>query len=383
MNVLMLYNLFDVKSDRKKRKTINFTDYFWVAKLIYILGIGSCFMIRFGIAGIPLTSKGRTFIESVEDAHNLGLNALEVQLLRVNVEESPALEYAGMNPRDIESSIIVDVLRQDEDGNYVGIGIDSVIEEDDIVQELFWNMARNYDDLIDGGKLAKELDVKLSMHAPYYMELLSEEEMGDKSYNHLKWTLMMGKAMTAHRVVTHTGFYSGSKKDSLKRAIDVYTEISQKYSPEHGYPYIGVESSGKTEIFGTTAELVSLAKKVKDIEPVLNFPHVHSINGGSLIEVKDFDAVISEFSKYAKDDLYAEFAGVQYQDHNEEKLTAIKHGDLKFETLAESLIDYDSDMTIISSSPLLEHDAQYMDLIYLRALSKKYQKKAAVKKTVA
>ncbi len=340
-------------------------------------------MIRFGIAGIPLTSKGRTFIESVEDAHNLGLNALEVQLLRVNVEESPALEYAGMNPRDIESSIIVDVLRQDEDGNYVGIGIDSVIEEDDIVQELFWNMARNYDDLVDGGKLAKELDVELSMHAPYYMELLSDEEMGDKSYNHLKWTLMIGKAMTAHRVVTHTGFYNGSKKDSLKRAIDVYSDISQKYSPEQGYPYIGVESSGKTEIFGTTTELISLVKKVKDIEPVLNFPHVHSINGGSLIEVKDFDAVISEFSKYAKGDLYAEFAGVEYQDHNEEKLTAIKHGDLKFETLAESLIDFDSDMTMISSSPLLEHDSQYMNLIYLRALSKKYQKKAAVKKTVS
>ena len=383
MNRLMLFNLFDVASGVKRLKILAFAGLSKIRKLIYILGICSCFMIRFGIAGIPLTSKGRTFIESVEDAHNLGLNALEVQLLRVNVEETPALEYAGMNPRDIESSIIVDVLRQNEDGNYVGIGIESVIEEDDIVQELFWNMARNYEDLIDGGKLAKELDVKLSMHAPYYMELLQEDEMGDKSYNHLKWTLMIGKAMTAHRVVTHTGFYVGSKKDSLKRAIDVYADLSEKYSPEQGYPYLGVEASGKTEIFGTTTELISLAKKVKGIEPILNFPHLHSINTGSLIEVKDFDAAISEFSKYAKGDLYTEFAGVEYQDHNEEKLTAIKHGDLKFETLAESLIDFDSDMTIISSSPLLEHDAQYMNLIYLRALSKKFQKKAAVKKTVA
>ena len=341
-------------------------------------------MIRFGIAGIPLTSKGRTFIESVEDAHNLGLNALEVQLLRVNVEESPALDFAGLNPRDIDSSIIVDVLRQDENGNYQGIGIDTVIEEDDIVQELFWNMARNYEDLIDGGKLAKELDVKLSMHAPYYMELLQEEEMGDKSYNHLKWTLMIGKAMMAHRVITHTGFYNGTKKDSLKKAAEIYEDISTRYSPEDGYPYVGVESSGKTEIFGTVSELISLAKKVKNIEPILNFPHVHSVNGGSLIEVKDFDAVISDFSKYAKGDLYTEFSGVEYQEHNEEKLTAIKHGDLKFETLAEALVDYDKDMNIISSSPLLEHDAQYMNLIYLRALSKKFQKKAAaVKKTVA
>ncbi len=67
------------------------------------------FMIRFGVAGIPLTSKGRTFIESVEDANNLGLNALEVQLLRVNVEERPALEYNGLSPRDVDTSIIVDI----------------------------------------------------------------------------------------------------------------------------------------------------------------------------------------------------------------------------------------------------------------------------------
>ena len=55
-------------------------------------------MIRYGIAGIPLTSKGRTFVESVEDAANIGLNALEVQLLRVNVQENQVLEYSGMLP---------------------------------------------------------------------------------------------------------------------------------------------------------------------------------------------------------------------------------------------------------------------------------------------
>ena len=76
---------------------------------------------------------------------------------------------------------------------------------------------------------------------------------------------------------------------------------------------------------------------------------------GELIEIKDFEALISEFSKYSKGDLYMEFAGVEYEDNNETKLTAIKHGDLKFETLTEALIDYDGDSTIISSSPLLEH----------------------------
>ncbi len=339
-------------------------------------------MIRFGIAGIPLTSKGRTFIESVEDTHTLGLNALEVQLLRVNVEERPALDYAGMRPRDVDSTIIVDVLREDENGTYSGIGIDTVIEEDDIVQELFWNMARNYEDLRDGGELAKELDVRLSIHAPYYMDLLNQGEMAERSYNHLKWALIIGKAIQAKRVITHTGFYAEPKKDSLKIASRVYTDLSKSYSTESGYPVIGVETSGKSEIFGSVSDVISLAKKVKEIEPILNFPHVHSLNGGSLIEVKDFDAVISEFLKFAKGDLYTEFAGVDYTDHMEKKLMAIKHGDLKFETLAESLSVLDDDVTVISSSPLLEHDSQYMNIMYLRAVSKKFQKKAQLKKVV-
>ncbi len=336
-------------------------------------------MIRFGIAGIPLTSKGRTFVESVEDAHGLGLNALEVQLLRVNVQERPALDYSGMLPKDVEESIIVNILRQDEEGNYKSVGIDTAIDENDIVQELFWNMARNYSEIKEGGELARELDVELSIHAPYYMDLLDAGEMSERSYNHIKWSLMIARGMMAKRVITHTGFYHGTKKESLNRAIDVYTSISKEFNPSSGFPYIGVETSGKEEIFGAVPEIVALAKKVPTIEPILNFAHVHSLGGGSLIEVKDFSDVISTFEKFKKGDLYTEFSGVEYEGHSEVKLTAIKHGDLKFETLSEYLSSYQNDITIISSSPLLEHDAQYMNIILLRSIAKKLQKKESKK----
>ncbi len=340
-------------------------------------------MIRFGIAGIPLTSKGRTFVDSVEDSHNLGLNALEVQLLRVNIEDRPALDYAGKTPRDIDESIVVNVLRMDENGNYLSVGIDTVIEEDDIVQELFWNMAKNYDEIAEGGELAKELDVQLSLHAPYYMDLLDDSEMGEKSYNHLKWSLIIGKGMGARRVVTHTGFHKASKKESLNRAVKVYSRITGELSPSSGFPYVAVETSGKSEVFGTVADLAFVAKKVKDIEPIMNFPHIHSATGGSLRDVKDFEPLISEFKKYSKGDLYAEFSGVEYEEGSEVKLTAIKHGDLKFETLAEYIVDYTDNMTLISMSPLLEHDAQYMEVIFQRAYSRRLQKRHAVRTQVA
>lgn len=337
-------------------------------------------MIRFGIAGIPLTSKGRTFIDSVEDVHFLGLNSLEVQLLRVNVEQVPASDYAGMTPKDVETSIIVNVLRPDDSGNYVSAGTDTVIEEEDILQELFWNMAVNYNDIVEGGELAKELDVQLSIHAPYYMDLLSQGEISQRSYNHLKWAMIIGRGMGAKRVITHTGFYNGDKKKSLAKAVDVYKSISEELPSEKKYPIIGVETAGKKEIFGSVDEVLSIARKVPEVEPIINFPHIHSVTGGSLLEVRNFEEIVEKFKKYSKDELYIEFAGVDYEDSNEVKLTPIKHGDLKFETFSEYLVDDDYDYNIISSSPLLEHDSQYMDLIYLRSLSRKLQRKETAKK---
>ncbi len=337
-------------------------------------------MIRFGIAGIPLTSKGRTFIDSVEDVHFLGLNSLEVQLLRVNLEQIPASDYSGMTPKDVDTSIIVNVLRPDENGIYESIGTDTVIEEEDILQELFWNMAMNYNDITEGGELARELDVQLSIHAPYYMDLLSEGEISQRSYNHLKWAMIIGRGMGAKRVITHTGFYHGDKKSSLNQAFDVYSSISRELPLEKKYPIIGVETAGKKEIFGTEDEVLSIAKKVPQVEPIINFPHLHSVTGGSLLEVRNFEEVVEKFKKYSKDELYVEFAGVEYEDSNEVKLTPIKHGDLKFETFSEYLVDDPFDYNIISCSPLLEHDAQYMDLIFLRSLSRKLQRKETTKK---
>ena len=44
-------------------------------------------MIRFGPAGIPLSCKGRTLRDGIEDVHNLSLTAIEIQMVRPNVTE--------------------------------------------------------------------------------------------------------------------------------------------------------------------------------------------------------------------------------------------------------------------------------------------------------
>ena len=78
--------------------------------------------------------------------------------------------------------------------------------------------------------------------------------------------------------------------------------------------------------------------------------------------------------------IYSHFSGVEHGEGNEKRLTPIKKGDLRFEPLAECILDNEYDITVISSSPLLEHDAMYMKVILERLLAKRVAKEIKVTK---
>jgi len=139
-------------------------------------------LIRFGPAGIPLSCKGRTLKDGIEDVHNLGLNAMEVQMVRVNVvERPPDEEEVGSSPLGIEGDLIVEIIRQKGKKSERITRLDEEIEEDDSLITLASGLVQNYKELEMLGRMGKELDVELSMHTPYYMDLTSNTDLTRKS----------------------------------------------------------------------------------------------------------------------------------------------------------------------------------------------------------
>ena len=61
-------------------------------------------------------------------------------------------------------------------------------------------------------------------------------------------------------------------------------------------------------------------------------------------------------------EFYCHFSGVEHRSGNAMHYTQIKKSDLNFEPLAEFIVEDGGwlDITLISDSPLLEHDAMYM-----------------------
>jgi deoxyribonuclease-4 len=336
-------------------------------------------MIRFGPAGIPLSCKGRTLKDGIEDVHNLGLHALEVQLFRTNMAERPADEEdIGKTPKEISSELVIEILRE-KDGKMEPLSdLSKPIKKGDVLISLACGIAGGYAELRELGEMAKELDVQLSVHTPYYMDLVSNEEICYRSMDAIRWACIIANELQAEIVTTHIGLYGDvTPKTAMNRVRTRLDSISRWITKNKMMVKIGVENSGKQEVFGSVSEIISLSKSIKNVTPVINFARAHAREGGNLREPEDFKKLIDSIEDVTKTEMiYGHFSGIEHEGGEEKRLTPIKKGDLRFEPLAECILDNGYNITIISSSPLLEHDAMYMKVILERLLAKRVMKES-------
>lgn len=336
-------------------------------------------MIRFGPAGIPLSCKGRTLRDGIEDVHNLSLTALEIQMVRSGTTDVyPDEEDVGIPAKDLEGRFIIEIIRDDMSIT----DLNTPVEEDDILVQMPSAFATNFGELYEIGDLGKKLDVSVSLHTPNYIDLSSDSPLTDDCLNSIRHAALIENALGGDIVVTNLGLYSDP--DDIDASLDsIYGNVDalmEWWKDEGLKPKLGIEITGQQEVFGSLEQVLDICHEFKGLVPVVNWPHYHSRTNGSLLEVEDFQYVIEQVEPYCKGHIHSLFAGAEHSDGNELRLTPIKKGDLKFETLAECLIDIRPDMTIISSSPLLEHDAMYMRIIHERYLSKKVAKALRMKK---
>jgi deoxyribonuclease-4 len=126
---------------------------------------------------------------------------------------------------------------------------------------------------------------------------------------------------------------------------------------------VGIETSGRQELWGTVEEVLEVCNHVDGTVPVLNMAHIHARGHGMMRTSEDYAELFDRVREtYGGSKFYCHFAGVEHRMGNALHYTQIKKSDLKFEPFAEYLAEEGDwmDITIISDSPLLEHDAMYM-----------------------
>lgn len=176
------------------------------------------------------------------------------------------------------------------------------------------------------GQQASENGIFLSIHAPYYISMSSEDEQ--KRANSIKYvmdTLRVAKWMGAKRIVIHTGSCSKvDRKWALQTAIGVLSD-TVKIADEAGYGDITLcpEVLGKHNQLGTLEEIIEMCKIDERLIPCVDLGHVHARGLGILNSEEDFAAVMdiveNELGKERAKVLHIHFSRIEFSKGGEKK----------------------------------------------------------------
>lgn len=128
-------------------------------------------------------------------------------------------------------------------------------------------------------------DIKLSVHAPYYISLSSvEEEKRNNSVKYILQTAKIAKCMGATRVVVHSG--SCGKIDrqlALNLAKETMSKAILALKEENlDDIFICPETMGKGNQLGTLDEVLSLCEISNNMIPCIDFGHLNARTFGKI-----------------------------------------------------------------------------------------------------
>lgn len=256
--------------------------------------------IYLGPAGVPISSKGRSTTDGLKMVAELGLNAMEIEFVRgVNMSIALAKE---------------------------------------------------------AGKLAKELEILLSVHAPYYINLCNPQKVTD-SKKRIFDACERAHYLGAWVVVFHPGYYGASKESAFDHVLSACEDMNETIEKKGWNVMLGLETTGKTSQFGTLDENIAIHKKIKNCIPVIDFSHIFARNMGKV----DFEEIFEKMQSIKLSRYHAHFSGIEYTNKGEKRHLTIDSKKPDFKKLAESLLRSKiGDITIISESPILEQDSLKM-----------------------
>ena len=269
--------------------------------------------LGFGTAGIPLSSRPPNLSAGLRRLVELGLNCLEIEFVHgVNISEEGARSIAP---------------------------------------------------------LAAQLRIRLSVHAPYFINLNARE--AEKREAGQKWLLRaarVGWAAGAESLVFHPAFYMGDPPEkTLETVRQALVKITAELRAEGNQIRLRPETGGKVSQFGSLEEILDLCQGLPGVSPCLDFAHLHS-RGGADNSYNLFSGILAKVARRLGreelDRLHIHISGIVYGPRGELKHQNLPQSDLQYEELVHALRDSGGSGNVICESPNLEEDALLLQASY-------------------
>ncbi|PCN50483.1 hypothetical protein B6U99_04225 [Candidatus Geothermarchaeota archaeon ex4572_27] len=270
--------------------------------------------LHFGTAGVPLASPKPSSVEGIKTVRQLGLDAMELEFVR------------------------------------------GVRMSDRLAEEV--------------RRVSSELNVLLTAHAPYYINLNSPDE----SKVEASVRRIMDTARAAHKcggwsIVFHPAYYGdddpSTVHERVKRAL---RRVVEGLRDEGVEVWVRPETAGGLAEYGNLHEVVALSQEVEGVLPCIDFAHIHARTNGAY---NTYDEIASIFTLLEKElgeeclkNMHMHFSGIEYSERGEVKHVNLEESDYNYEALARALRDFNVEGVIISESPNIEGDALLLKRAY-------------------
>lgn len=193
------------------------------------------------------------------------------------------------------------------------------------------------------GELAEKLDISLSVHAPFFINLASEEKIKIKqSEQRILQSCERGHYLGAKYIVFHAAFYGKRTPEEIYTQVKESVGIMQDKIDAEGWKVsLCPETTGKGSQFGDLDELLRLKKETK-CHICVDFAHLRARTG-----TIDYDEVFKKIRPIGH--IHSHFSGIEYTAKGERKHLITPPSEIK--ELFRYILKYGVDITIINESP--------------------------------
>ncbi len=266
--------------------------------------------LKFLTAGIPLRAKPRSYKKAFETLNDMNLNGLEVEFVH-------GVKMSTSN-------------------------IKEVVE------------------------LAKPNNMVLTAHAPFYVNLNSQEpEKTEASIERIIETARMAKTLGLYSIVFHAAYYMGmSAEDTYKKVKDGFDKIMKVVYEENIDIFVRPETTGKATQWGDLEEVIKLSKEFDKVLPCIDFSHLYARTIGQNNTYDDFCRIIetigNELGSFALENFHAHVAGIEFTLKGERKHLNLLEADFNYMDLLKAMKKFNVKGVLVCESPNIEEDAKLL-----------------------
>ncbi|MBI5254025.1 MAG: TIM barrel protein [Euryarchaeota archaeon] len=258
----------------------------------------------FGTAGVPISSRARDTASGVARIKELGLGCMEIEFVRgVKMGESTAREVR---------------------------------------------------------KVAEKEKVALSVHAPYFINLNSNEKAA-ASAQRIKDSARIGALCGAGDIVFHAAYYQKNSKERTYQIVKKQLEeILQWLDARKIKVRLRPETTGRKMQFGTLEEIIKLSSELENVLPCVDFSHIHA-RTRAYNSYEEFSEILAEIEeglgREALKNMQVHVSGIEYGHAGEKRHLNLGESDFKYRELLKAFKDFKAEGAVICESPNLEEDA--------------------------